>query len=66
MLMLGQRVLNGICTLSAARRRPEMTDSGRRSGRQHQRAAIYTRISSDDGTALGVKRQEEDCRELGG
>ncbi len=28
------------------------------------RAAIYTRISSDDGTALGVRRQEEDCREL--
>src|SRR6266516_2422287 len=26
------------------------------------RAAIYTRISADDGTALGVARQEEDCR----
>ncbi|MRX45323.1 recombinase family protein [Agromyces kandeliae] len=30
---------------------------------QHQiRAAIYTRISEDDGTALGVQRQEEDAR----
>jgi len=28
-------------------------------------AAIYTRISSDpNGTALGVKRQEADCRKL--
>lgn len=26
------------------------------------RAAIYTRISEDDGTALGVQRQEEDAR----
>jgi len=29
-----------------------------------RRAAIYTRISSDDGTALGVARQEADCRKL--
>ena len=28
------------------------------------RAAIYARISSDDGTALGVGRQVEDCRRL--
>jgi site-specific DNA recombinase len=28
------------------------------------KAAIYTRISSDVGTALGVARQEEDCRRL--
>lgn len=28
------------------------------------RAAIYARISSDDGTALGVGRQVEDCRKL--
>jgi site-specific DNA recombinase len=28
------------------------------------RAAVYTRISSDDGTAAGVARQEADCREL--
>lgn len=28
------------------------------------RAAIYARISSDDGTALGVTRQVEDCRKL--
>jgi site-specific DNA recombinase len=28
------------------------------------RAAIYTRISSDQGTALGVARQEQDCRAL--
>lgn len=28
------------------------------------RAAIYTRISSDSGTALGVGRQEHDCRAL--
>ena len=28
------------------------------------RAAIYTRISSDGGAALGVARQEEDCRTL--
>jgi site-specific DNA recombinase len=28
------------------------------------RAAIYTRISSDSGTALGVARQEQDCRAL--
>ena len=28
------------------------------------KAAIYTRISSDVGTALGVARQEEDCRAL--
>src|ERR1700733_2968074 len=29
------------------------------------RAAIYCRISSDrDGEALGVERQQEDCREL--
>lgn len=28
------------------------------------RAAIYARISSDDGTALGVARQVEDCRKL--
>ncbi len=27
-------------------------------------AAIYARISKDDGTALGVKRQESDCRDL--
>jgi DNA invertase Pin-like site-specific DNA recombinase len=27
-------------------------------------AAIYARISSDDGTALGVKRQVRDCRRL--
>ncbi|HVF53164.1 MAG TPA: recombinase family protein [Actinomycetota bacterium] len=27
-------------------------------------AAIYCRISQDDGAALGVKRQEKDCREL--
>lgn len=30
------------------------------------RAAVYTRISSDDGTAAGVARQEADCRELAG
>jgi site-specific DNA recombinase len=29
------------------------------------RAAIYTRISSDSGAALGVARQEQDCRTLG-
>mgnify|MGYP000662091434 CR=1 FL=1 len=28
------------------------------------RTAIYARISSDDGTALGVARQVEDCRKL--
>ncbi|HWJ96518.1 MAG TPA: recombinase family protein [Acidimicrobiales bacterium] len=28
------------------------------------RAAVYARISSDDGTALGVTRQVEDCRKL--
>jgi len=28
------------------------------------RAAVYVRISSDDGTALGVTRQLEDCRRL--
>ena len=28
------------------------------------RAAIYTRISSDAGTGLGVARQEQDCRIL--
>ena len=28
------------------------------------RAALYARISSDDGTALGVGRQLEDCRKL--
>jgi site-specific DNA recombinase len=28
------------------------------------RAVIYARISSDDGRALGVKRQEKDCRAL--
>jgi site-specific DNA recombinase len=28
------------------------------------RAAIYTRISSDSGAALGVARQEQDCRRL--
>ena len=28
------------------------------------RAAIYTRISSDSGTTLGVSRQEQDCRAL--
>ena len=28
------------------------------------RSAIYTRISQDDGTALGVQRQEQDCRAL--
>jgi site-specific DNA recombinase len=28
------------------------------------RAVIYARISSDDGTALGVTRQEQDCRAL--
>ncbi|MGB6059417.1 MAG: recombinase family protein, partial [Microthrixaceae bacterium] len=27
-------------------------------------AAIYARISQDDGTALGVTRQVEDCRQL--
>jgi DNA invertase Pin-like site-specific DNA recombinase len=27
-------------------------------------AAVYARISSDDGQALGVKRQLEDCRKL--
>jgi Resolvase, N terminal domain len=30
------------------------------------RAAIYYRISQDDGTALGVARQEADCRSLCG
>lgn len=30
------------------------------------RAAVYVRISRDDGTALGVARQEEDCRALAG
>jgi DNA invertase Pin-like site-specific DNA recombinase len=30
------------------------------------RTAIYARISSDDGTALGVTRQVEDCRKLAG
>lgn len=29
-----------------------------------KRTAIYARISKDDGTALGVKRQEADCRAL--
>jgi len=29
-------------------------------------AAVYARISSDDGTALGVTRQVEDCRKLAG
>lgn len=29
-----------------------------------QRAAVYARISSDDGSALGVTRQLEDCRRL--
>src|SRR5665213_801477 len=29
-----------------------------------QRAAIYVRIAKDDGTALGVDRQEKDCRAL--
>ncbi|CAN5903909.1 hypothetical protein BH23ACT2_BH23ACT2_28310 [soil metagenome] len=29
-----------------------------------KRAAIYARISKDDGTGLGVKRQEADCRAL--
>lgn len=28
------------------------------------RASIYTRISADDGTGLGVERQERDCRDL--
>lgn len=28
------------------------------------KAAVYARISSDDGTALGVTRQVEDCRKL--
>jgi DNA invertase Pin-like site-specific DNA recombinase len=28
------------------------------------RTAVYARISSDDGTALGVTRQVEDCRKL--
>jgi site-specific DNA recombinase len=28
------------------------------------KAAIYTRISSDGGTALGIARQEQDCRAL--
>lgn len=28
------------------------------------RAAIYTRISQDDGSGLGVARQERDCRDL--
>jgi len=28
------------------------------------RAAVYTRISKDDGSALGVSRQENDCRRL--
>ncbi|MEO6988327.1 MAG: recombinase family protein, partial [Aquihabitans sp.] len=28
------------------------------------KAAIYARISSDDGTALGVARQVEDCERL--
>ena len=28
------------------------------------RAAVYARISSDDGSALGVSRQVEDCRKL--
>lgn len=30
------------------------------------RAAVYARISSDDGSALGVTRQLEDCRRLAG
>jgi len=29
-------------------------------------AAVYARISSDDGTALGAARQVEDCRKLAG
>jgi site-specific DNA recombinase len=29
-------------------------------------AAVYARISSDDGQALGVSRQLEDCRKLAG
>jgi site-specific DNA recombinase len=33
-------------------------------GDQVQAAAVYARISSDDGTALGVKRQVLDCRQL--
>lgn len=32
--------------------------------RTPRNAAIYARISSDDGTALGVRRQVEDCRKL--
>jgi site-specific DNA recombinase len=31
---------------------------------ERMRAAIYTRISSDSGTALGIARQEQDCRAL--
>src|ERR1700760_2875467 len=27
-------------------------------------AAVYTRISSDDGSALGVERQRRDCKKL--
>lgn len=33
-----------------------------RKGNDSVRAAIYARISSDDGTALGVARQVDDCR----
>lgn len=36
------------------------------SKRMPSAAAIYARISSDDGTALGVARQIEDCRRLAG
>ena len=32
--------------------------------RKPSSVAVYARISSDDGTALGVKRQVADCREL--
>ncbi|MCB9373135.1 MAG: recombinase family protein [Microthrixaceae bacterium] len=32
--------------------------------REPRAAAVYARISSDDGTALGVKRQVRDCRRL--
>lgn len=32
--------------------------------RQRKRCAVYCRISQDDGTALGVQRQERECRTL--
>src|SRR5699024_2290295 len=43
-----------MCLVTAPRRPPAMTT----------RAAVYARISKDDGEALGVARQVEDCTAL--